>query len=182
MKWKKLSSKTIYRNNWMEVAEDRVVTEFGKKFTFGVVRKKPFALIIPWNGRHLFLVGQYRYPVDKFSWEFPQGHFEHKSINETAKEELREETGLTAHKIREISRLFLAPGLASQICHVFLATKLSQGKRELQESEKGMKLKRATLKEFQNMIIKGLIKDSPTIAAFGIMIVKNLFKFSGTRK
>lgn len=160
----------------MEIAEDKVETEFGNRLTFGVVRKKPFALIIPWNGRHLFLVGQYRYPVDKFSWEFPQGHFEHNSIKETAKEELREETGLNARNMKEIGRFFLAPGHHSQICHVFLATKLSQGKQELEEGEKGMRLKKVTLKEFQNMIIKGTVKDGPTIAAFGMMVAKRLFK------
>lgn len=182
MKWKKLSSKTVYKNKWMEVTEDQVKTEYGKQLIFSVVHKKPFALIIPWDGRHLFLVGQYRYPVDDFSWEFPQGQFEYYSIKETAKKELKEETGLKAQNIKEIGHLFLAPGHHSQICYVFLATKLSKGKRELEESERGMKLKKVTLREFQNMIIKGSIKDSPTIASFGIIIAKNLIKFPRIKK
>jgi len=175
MKWNKISSKSVYKNKFMEVFEDEVKTGLGKHLTFGVVRKKPFALIIPWDGRHLFLVGQYRYPIDKFSWEFPQGHFEHDLISKTAKEELREETGLKTNNMKEVGQLFLAPGHHSQICHVFLATKLSKGKQNLQESEQGMKVKKVTLKQFQNMIIRGSIKDSPTIAAFGMIIAKHLF-------
>jgi len=52
----------------------------------------------------------------------------------------------------------------------------------LEESERGMKLKKVTLKEIHNLITKGLIKDGPTIAAFGIMIARNLIKSAGTQK
>jgi len=45
-----------------------------------------------------------------------------------------------------------------------------------------MKVKKVTLKEFRNMIIKGSIKDGPTVAAFGIIIAKNLIKFLRTKK
>ena len=177
MKWKRLSSKTVYTNKWMKIVEDRVETEFGKQLTFGVVHKEPFALIIPWDGQHLYLVGQYRYPVNGFSWEFPQGHFEHSSIKETARAELKEETGLNAQKVKEIGHLFLAPGHHSQICHIFLATGLSKGKQELEESEKGMKLQKITLEEFQDMVAHNSISDTPTVAAYGIMVAKHLFKF-----
>jgi ADP-ribose pyrophosphatase len=172
MSWKKLSSKIVYKNKWMEVTEDKVKTNFNKLLTFGVVRKRPGVLIIPWDGHFFYLVGQYRYSVDKFSWEFPQGHYEHKSIRQTAQKELNEETGLLAKNIREIGKLYLAPGHHSQICHVFLATNLIEGRRELEESEQGMRRKKVTFKELRNMIIKGTVKDSPTIAALGMMIVK----------
>ena len=171
MAWKKLSSKQVYKNKWMEVTEDEIETDFGKKLTFGVVRKEPFALIIPWNGKKFTLVGQYRYPVESFSWEFPQGHFEHDSIEETAKEELREEAGLYAEKIEVIGETFLAPGHHSQICHMFLATGLTQGEKELEESEEGMETKEVTFKELGEMIRSGEIKDGPTLAAFAMLNV-----------
>jgi len=174
MSWKKLSSKLVYKNRFMEVSEDKVETKFGKQLTFGVVRKKPFALIVPWDGHHLYLVRQYRYPVDSFSWEFPAGHLELGSIKETAKKELKEEAGLIAKKIKELGYFFLAPGHNSQLGYVFLATELTKGKQELEAAEEGMKVKKVTLKEFQNMIIKGFIKDGPTIAAYGIMAAKKL--------
>lgn len=158
----------------MEITEDQVITDFGKHLTYGVVHKEPFALIIPWDGNHLFLVGQYRYPVNEFSWEFPQGHFEHSAIVETAQKELREETGLTASTVEEVAVFNLAPGHHSQKCHVFLATELTAGKNKLEESEEGMKTKKLTVAEFQEMIATGDIKDAPTIAAFGIIIAKQL--------
>lgn len=176
MAWKKISSKLIYKNKWMEVTEDFVRLESGKTLTYGVVRKRPFALIIPWSGKYLTLVGQHQYPINIFSWEFPQGHFEHKhkSIKETAREELREETGLRAAKIKKVASFYLAPGHHSQIGHIFLATGLAGGKPKFEESEEGMESKKVTLKQFQKMIKEGEIKDGPTLAAFGVITTLNL--------
>jgi ADP-ribose pyrophosphatase len=84
---------------------------------------------------------------------------------------------IKAAAISEVGKIFLAPGHHSQICQIFLATKLSKTKRKLEETEEGMKMKKVTIKEFQGMIKKGLIKDSPTIAAFGLLMAKNILKF-----
>jgi len=176
MTWKTKSSKSVYKNKWMEVTEDVVESEFGKEITYGVVRKKPFALIIPWDGKYLTLVKQFRYPVDFYSLEFPAGHFEHNSIEETAKEELEEETGLRAKKIEEIGSFFLGPGHHTQVCNVFLATELTEGSQNLEDQEEGMEVKKVTVKEFNQMIEKGEIKDGPSIAAFGMITTLDLLK------
>jgi len=158
----------------MEITEDQVETESGKRFAFGVVHKKPFALIIPWDGRCFTLVGQYRYPVDRFSWEFPQGHFEHDTVFATARKELEEETGLKAGEIKEMGGFYLAPGHHTQICNMFLATQLSAGKIAREETEEGMKTKRVSLEEFQKMVIREEITDGPTLAAFSLLRIKGL--------
>lgn len=176
MSWKVKSSKSVYKNKWMEITEDLVESEFGKEITFGVVRKKPFALIVPWDGECLTLVKQYRYPVESYSWEFPAGHFEHNSIEETAKEELEEEAGLRAEKIIEVGNFFLAPSHHTQICHVFLATGLSKGQQKLEDQEEGMEVKKVAIKDFEKMVKKEEIKDGPTIAAFAIIMNQSLLK------
>lgn len=174
MSWQKLSSKIVYKNKWMEVTEDEVITNFGKQLTYGVVHKDPFALVVPWDGEHLYLVGQYRYPVDQFSWEFPQGHFQNGSIIETAKGELKEETGLITENLEEFGQFNLACGHHSQVCHMFLATDLKQGKQDLEESEEGLLVKKFTLSDFKEMIASDIIKDGPTITAFGTLIAKDI--------
>ena len=171
MTWKKLNSKEVYKNRWIRVTEDEVETDKGKHFTYGVVHKQPFALIIPWNGERLTVVGQYRYIVGSYSWEFPQGHYEHSNIEETAREELREETGLRADAIQEIGSLWLGPGAIAQECKIFMATNLQQGERHLEESEEGMECKAVTLEEFWEMVSNGSIKDAPTLAAFALEAV-----------
>ena len=174
MPWKKLSSKQVYKSKWMEVTEDQVETETGKPLTYGVVHKEPFALIIPWDGTHFTLVGQYRYPVDYFSWEFPQGHLEHDTVYETALRELKEETGLKAESIEEIGSFHLAPGHHSQVCHVFFATKILKGDSEREQSEEDMETKEITLEELEKMINEGEIKDGSTIAAFSLLRLKKV--------
>ena len=174
MSWKIKSSKSVYKNRWMEVTEDVVESDSGKEMTFGIVRKKPFALIIPWDGKYFTLVKQYRPAVEVYTLEFPAGHFEHSSIEETAKKELEEETGLRAEKIIEVGDFFLGPGHHSQICHVFLATELTEDKQNLEEWEEGLEVIKVTAEELKQMIKDGEIKDGPSIAAFGMMLAQNL--------
>lgn len=165
MSWQKLSSKQVYQNRFMTVTEDVLLTDHGDQVVFGVVRKVPGASIIPWDGTHFTLVGQYRYPVDFFSWEFPAGHFEHDDMESTARAELEEEAGLLAGKIEKIGEFHLAPGHHTQVIHFFLATQLSPGKQNLETAEKGMQIKQFTHAELNQMIQDGTIKDSLTIAA-----------------
>jgi ADP-ribose pyrophosphatase len=158
----------------MWVTEDEVKTDDGRQLVFGVVHKHPFALIIPWDGQRLTLVGQYRYMVNGYSWEFPQGHFEHTHIEETAREELREETGLSANLIRQIGSFWVGPGAIDQECKLFVATGFEQGERHLEISEKGMECKAVTFEEFWSMVANGSIKDGPTLAA--LSLAQNVLK------
>lgn len=155
----------------MSITEDEVETDSGKRLVYGVVHKNPFALIIPWDGEAFTLVGQYRHAIQKFSWEFPQGHFEHDSIEETAKAELQEETGLVATSIKMIGQFFLGPGHHAQVCKVFLAEDLTEGKTSLEEGEieSGMKTLRVTPKKLDEMIATGKMEDGPTMAALSIL-------------
>ncbi len=172
MKWKIISTEQKYKNKWMTVTEDVFENVDGKRLTYGVVRKEPCALIIPWDGKVFTLVGQYRHPNDYFSWEFPQGHLEHGSVEKTAIKELKEETGLTAEKIEQLAHFYLAPGHHTQEYFVFLATGLREGKQELEESEEGMVTKKIAPRELEKMISDGLIKDGPTLAACGLLKIK----------
>lgn len=176
MSWKKLSTKQVYKNHWMEITEDQIKTPSGKKLTFGVVHKKPFALIIPWDGKYFTLVTQYRYPINSFTWEFPQGHYEHASIKITAQKELAEETGLRAKKMQKIGSFYLASAHHTQECHVFFATELTAKEAQREESEKdtNMQAKKVTLEDFETMVNKGLMKDGPSLAAFTILKLKKL--------
>lgn len=170
MPWKIKNSKEVYKNKWMTVTEDEIETDSGKELTYGVVHKNPFALIIPWDGKAFTLVGQYRHAIQKFSWEFPQGHFEHNSIEETARAELKEETGLVASSIKMIGHFYLGPGHHSQECKVFLAEGLTEGGSCLEENEveSGMKTMKIVPKKLDEMIKAGKMEDGPTLASLSI--------------
>ncbi len=170
MPYKTLQSKEIYRNRWLWITEDEVETDHGVRSTFTVLRKKPFALIIPWDGRSLTLVSQFRYQINSQSIEFPQGHFEHDSLEVTAVRELKEETGLTAEKVEKIGSFYPASGAIDQECHVFLATSLTQGSQELESTEGDLKTLKLTIGEMKQYIKEGKIKDGPTLSAYSLFI------------
>lgn len=169
MVWKKLSRKDVYTNAWMRVTEDEVETDFGIKLTYGVVHKEPCALIIPREHDIYTLVGQYRYPIEAFSWEFPQGHFIGNSVLQTASTELREETGITAEKLTDIGSFYIAPGVHNQICHAFLAEGLTRGQSERESGEQGMICKDISMPQLLDMIQNREITDSLTICALTLL-------------
>ena len=180
MSWKVKSKKEVYRNKWMYITEDVVVTDYGDKSVFGIVHKEPAVLIIPWDGQKFLLVGQYRYSVDYFSWEFPQGHFEHKNIKEAAIHELEEEAEVKAEQLKEIGHFFLAPGHHTQKYYVFLATGLSKGKAQRDEDEEGMKTRKVTSGQMEKMIKNEEIMDGPTISGFQIFKLYSQKHFTKT--
>lgn len=138
----------------------------------GVVEKPDFALIIPYENKKLHLVRQYRYPVKGSYWEFPQGTYESDptiDVVELVKKELKEETGLVASTLRQLGHLFEAYGFSNQGFYIFLASDLVQEEKELEVSEAGMENKEVSFEDFETMVQKGEIKDSPTIAAYGLL-------------
>ena len=165
MTWQKLSSKKVYQNRYMSVTEDELITDHGDKVVFGIVRKEPFSVIIPWDGTRLLLVGQYRPSAEFFSWEFPMGHAESDTPLAAARKELAEETGLLAKNLVELATFYPALGTMDQLGYLYLATDWQVGKQDLETSEKGMQTRWVSLNELSAMIVGGTIKDGPTIAA-----------------
>jgi 8-oxo-dGTP pyrophosphatase MutT (NUDIX family) len=164
MTWQQKSSKQVYKNRFMTVTEDQVVTDHGDTVTFGIVHKQPGVSVIPWDGKYFTLVGQYRYPVNYFSWEFPAGHLEHENLEAAVRAELEEEAGILADTIVKIGEFHIAPGHNTQIIHFYLATELQEGRQNLETAELGMEIKKVTQSELNELIAKGVVKDSLTIA------------------
>lgn len=170
MSWKVLSTKDVYVSKWMRVTEDELETDHGKRLTYNVLHRDDFALVIPWDGERFVLVGQYRYPVDKYSWEFPMGSSVDHAMDQVAVHELKEETGMTAEIIKPIGTYFVANGHCTQTCYAYVATELKEGEQELEPGEEGMQVKRVTPAELKQMIAEGEIKDGPTISAFCLLL------------
>jgi 8-oxo-dGTP pyrophosphatase MutT (NUDIX family) len=174
---KQLATKVVYQNKWMTVREDQVEFDNGSQGIYGVVEKPDFALIVPFDGEHFYLVEQYRYPVRKRFWEFPQGSYESdpdKDPIEVAKAELKEEAGVVAAKWERIGFLFEAYGYCNQGFHLFLATDLTEGEQQLESSEQGMRVKKCTVAEFEQMVLFGEITDAPTLSAYGMLKLKKV--------
>lgn len=72
--WKTLGSSLVYENPWISVREDRVIRPDGDPGIYGVVHYKHSAVgVLPVDDQgRIWMVGQYRYPLDQYSWEIPE--------------------------------------------------------------------------------------------------------------
>jgi 8-oxo-dGTP pyrophosphatase MutT (NUDIX family) len=166
------ASRPVYQNAWMSVREDQIRLPDGTQGIYGVVDKPDFALVIPRDGAGYWLVEQYRYPVRRRAWEFPQGGWpagRTGSPAELARAELREETGLTAASLTHLGHLFTASGFCSQGYDVFLAEGLTAGPTAREATEQGMTQRLVSDREFRALIRDGGIGDSATVAAYSLL-------------
>jgi len=174
MSIRKLSSREVYRNAWLRVREDEIERDDGERGVYGVVDKDDCAVIIPIEGERVYLVEQFRYTVQGWYMEFPQGGWETANVDpeELARGELKEETGLVAEKMEYLGMMYIAYGFANQKQHVFLATGLTQGEKDPDPEEHDLVVKSMTIVEFEEMIREGKIPDVCTLAAWGTYKVK----------
>ena len=165
---RRLGSREVYRSPWMSLREDDVEFPSGLRGTYSVVDKQDFVVVLPFADDGFWLVQQYRYPVGRREWEFPQGGWpagRTGSAAELAMAELREETGFAAASWTHLGRLFAAYGFCSQSYDVFLAAELSAGEAEREETEADMVHEWRSLAEVRAMIGRGEFADAHSVAA-----------------
>ena len=173
--WKTLSSRAIYENAWIKVREDEVVRPDGKSGIYGVVSPQNYAIgVLPLHGDGtITLVGQFRYTLNQYSWEIPEGGcpFDEAPI-EAARRELKEETGLIAAQIVPLcGEIHLTNSISDERGYLFLATQLTQGKATPEGTEQ-LLTRRISLEESVKMIISGEINDALTI--MGLLLVQKI--------
>lgn len=172
--WKTKSKKNIYDNPWIRLEEHDVVTPSGKDGIYGKVFFKNKALgIVPLDEEgNTWLVGQYRYALDEYSWEIPMGGGPvNEDILESAKRELKEETGLSAGKWENIMRIHTSNSVTDEEGFVFLAEDLTQGETEFDETEQ-LQILKLPLNEAIQKVMDGEITDAISIA--GLLKVARL--------
>ncbi|WP_347058818.1 NUDIX hydrolase [Blastococcus sp. HT6-30] len=167
-------SREVYRNPWIRVREDTVERADGSSGVYGVVEKPHFALVLPAERNGFWLVEQFRHPLGRRAWEFPQGTWS-QGVDGTAEElarvELAEETGLRAGTLTHLGHLDLAPGLSTQEFDVWLATDLTPGSTAREATEADMVSAFVPERELRAMIRAGRFTDGPSLAAFALLLL-----------
>lgn len=175
--WKKISSELKYDNPWIKVEEHRVINPSGNPGIYGKVHFKNKAIgIIPLDGENnTWLVGQYRYTLDRWSWEIPEGggSLDGDTLS-SAKRELEEETGLQANKWTDIGCAHLSNSVSDEVGYLFIAEELEEGKINRDETEADMQVKKVSIAEAINMVHSGEITDS--LSVIGLLKVAILKK------
>lgn len=164
--WTFQASKEIYDNPWLSLAEDEVINPGGGISHYGKIHFKNIAIgIIPLDENdNTWLVGQYRYAPDCYSWEIPMGGG---PLNidplESAKRELKEETGLTATHWEELMHLHTSNSVTDERGLVYIAKGLTEGETEFEETE-DLKVIKLPLEEAVQRVMDGEITDAVSVA------------------
>jgi 8-oxo-dGTP pyrophosphatase MutT (NUDIX family) len=164
--WQTLSSETRYENPWIAVRHEDVINPSGGKGIYGVVSFKNMALgVVPVdeNG-YTYLVGQYRYTLNSYSWEIPEGGGP-MGIDPLAsiKRELLEETGMVANKWTELGLIHTSNSVTDEFGYVYLAQELAHGTAQPEETE-DLRVWHLPLAAAIDMCMKGEITDGLSIA------------------
>ncbi|MFN3852012.1 MAG: NUDIX domain-containing protein [Spirosomataceae bacterium] len=172
--WKILDTEIPYENNWIKVVHQNVINPSGGKGIYGTVHFKNIAVgVVPLDAdENTWLVGQYRFPLNEYSWEIPEGGCPNgEEVLDTAVRELKEETGLIAQKWTLISKLHTSNSVCNEVAYIFLAEDLSISEAEPEETEQ-LAVKKVHFKEALQMVLEDKITDSMSVA--GILKVARL--------
>jgi len=169
-----LSTRVAYQTRYLRMREDQIRRPDGSGGIYSYVDKPDFALVIAAEDGGFHLVEQYRYPVRQRSWEFPQGTLPGMTAADPeylAREELRQETGITAAVMRHLGHLYCASGMSSQGFDVFLATGLTPGTAELEVEEQDLVHRWFPRAEVEEMIRAGVMTDDSSVAAYTLFLL-----------
>jgi len=165
--WKTLSSETVYENAWLEINHRDVITPGGSNGIYGLVKFKNQAIgIIPIDEEgNIYLVGQFRYAIDEYTWEIPEGGGALGADGlDAAKRELKEETGLKANKWTKLARIHTSNSATNEEGFLYIAEELVQEEAEPEETEE-LQVKKVPLKEAVEMVMRSEITDSLSVCA-----------------
>jgi 8-oxo-dGTP pyrophosphatase MutT (NUDIX family) len=166
--WKILDSGVKYENPWIRVTEHQVINPGGGRGIYGVVhfKNRAIGVVALDEEKNIYLIGQYRFPLHQFSWEIPEGGgpLEEADSLESAKRELLEETGLRAARWEKLLEMHLSNSVSDEHGIVYLATDLTQHTAQPEETEQ-LFLKKIPFEEAYEMVKKGALTDSLTVAA-----------------
>ncbi len=170
--WTVLSAEEKYANNWITLTHYDVINPSGSKGIYGKVHFKSLAIgIVPLDDAlNTYLVGQYRFTIDKYTWEIPEGGgpFAEDPLD-AAKRELEEETGLHAAEWSELQHIHLSNSVTDEFGIIYLARGLTQHAAMPEETEQ-LVIKKLPFEEALAMVEQNIITDSMTVT--GLLRVK----------
>jgi 8-oxo-dGTP pyrophosphatase MutT (NUDIX family) len=165
--WKVTGEKEVYDNPWIGLTEFKVLNPAGNPGIYGKVHFKNRAIgVFPLDDElNTYLVGQYRFTINQYSWEMPEGGgpLDEQPLD-AAKRELLEETGLKAKYWTELQHIHLSNSVSDELGIIYLARGLEQFEAEPEETEQ-LIVNKVPFNQVYRMVCNNEITDSLTVAA-----------------
>jgi 8-oxo-dGTP pyrophosphatase MutT (NUDIX family) len=164
--WGASDERLVFESPWLSLREYQAVAPTGHPAVYGVVGFKNLAIgVLPLHeDGSVTLVGQHRFAMRRYSWEIPEGGG---ALDvdplESARRELREETGLIAQDWREVLRFELSNSATDERGFGYIATGLCPGEAAPDETEV-IQVARRPFREVLDIALSGMMPDMITLA------------------
>ena len=162
-RFEQTSSETIHEGKFITVERRTYRHEDGEEVTREIVTHPGAVGVVAHDGERIYLVRQPREAIDVPDLlEIPAGKLdvEGEAPLEAAKRELAEEIGKAASEWEHLHTFFTSPGFTDEVCHVYLATGLSDASAETDEHER-IDIVTHPLAELDSLL--GEVRDSKTL-------------------
>ena len=167
-----IETRRVFEGRVFSVARDRVRLPHGREATLDVVRHAASAVLLPMvDDRHVVLIRQYRYPVDRVLWELPAGTLDPgESPEAAAARECHEEIGLVPSHVERIGAFFPTPGYCDEEMFFFRLSGLHQpATRAHQDPDEHIEPRTFPLDEARAMVRRGEILDMKTVVGLALV-------------
>ena len=166
-----LGSRTVADLSFLEVTVRDIRTPGGEVVERVVIEHPGAVGVVPIDGDDIYLIEQYRAPVERAVLEIPAGKLDHagESLEVTANRELEEEIGQRAGTLTTLTTLWTTVGFCDEAIHLFLGRDLSPGRRNpVGHEEQSSRIVRMPFAEAVDLVVTGAIRDAKTI--IGILL------------
>lgn len=164
--WTRMAVREQFDNAFITHSQHDLKNHLGNPVEYTIVHFKNRAVgVVPYEDGYVHLVGQYRYAIDRYSWELPEGGCPPgKETLDAAKWELAEESGLRAERFDVLLTMHTSNAITDEFATIYLATGLTQGQAAPEENEV-LQNRKIALDDLIAEVESGKITDSLTVAA-----------------
>jgi ADP-ribose pyrophosphatase len=165
--WKTLKTRSIYRNQWMQVREDLAELPNGRTTIYGICELGHCVGVLPFiDDEHVLMVKQYRYiQKENQRWEMPTGGMHPgESYEQAAQRELMEEVGYHAGLLVPINTHYTSKSVCDETAHLYIGRHLSRLEATPDDTE-FLQVGVLPFAEVLHLVQTSEIRDSMTVIA-----------------
>jgi 8-oxo-dGTP pyrophosphatase MutT (NUDIX family) len=164
-----MDRKVLYENPWIRLREDRIEHRSGGRRQYSVCgfQRTACGVLALDDQDRVVLVGQWRYPLEIYTWEIIEGGGEvDESPLEAIRRELAEEAGLAASTWEPLAFFHTSNSTTDEEAFLFLAQDLAPaGGDEGPEDTEELACHREPFEACVRRVMAGEITDSLTVVA-----------------